>query len=167
MFAWEKNTMNCLIYFVNKFILNIECLKKSDEEKILDRYYFLLEHGNFSGEVKNHLSLLFKHFQRYKVKDLRFGECIDDNNFQKFAKDVGITPVFLSSKDIVYIINFVKYKKKSLIPNNYFNFCSFVEIICLIAFQAYIDFNKENNKTKLFVSHLEKIKNFMEFLSTK
>ena len=94
------------------------------------------------------------------------GECMDVQNFIIFAKENEIIPIFLSAKESINIINFVRYKKKSLIPNIYFDFCSFVEIISLIAIQSYEKFNFEN-KESTSLDARERIKIFLKYLRDK
>ena len=167
IFFWEKKPLNSFRYFINKFILNLPCLAKTEEDKILDRWFFLFEYGDLSKEIKKHLTFLYKNFQAYKVKDLRLGECMDAPNFLKFSKDLNLIPIFLSAKEAICVINFVRYKKKSLIPNNNFDFCSFVEIICLLSIQSYDKFNQELTETKKYLEPTEKIKIFLKYLRGK
>jgi hypothetical protein len=64
------------------------------------------------------------------------------------------------------VINFVKYRKKSLIPTNNFDFCSFVEIICVIALQAFDKYMQEEMKNK-YLEHVEKLKIFLKYINEK
>lgn len=167
IFYWEKKPLNSLRYFISKFILNIQCLAKTEEDKVLDRWYFLFQFGDLSKVVKKHLAYLYKNFQAFKVKDLRLGECMDALNFISFAKDFSVIPVFLSAKETINIINSVRYNKKSLFPNNFFDFCSFVEIVCLIAFTSYDKFNQENKGLKQALDAGERINLFIKYLREK
>ena len=167
IYDWEKKPLNCFRYFINKFLLNIPCLAKTDDEIIFDRCYFLFEHGDLYKEVNKHLPFLYKNFQKYKVKDLRLGERIDNLNFINFAKDFTIIPCYLSAKEAINTVNYSRYKKKSLLPNNLFDFCSFVEIICLMSFQSFEKFNQESKDGKQLLVPKEKIKLFLNFLRQK
>lgn len=167
IFYWEKKPLNSFRFFINKFIINIPCLAKTEEDKVLDRWFFLFQFGDLFKEINKHLAFLYKNFTAFKVKDLRLGECMDAMNFINFSKDFGVIPGFLSAKESINIINFIRYKKKSLLPNNLFDFCSFVEIICLIAFQSYDKFNQESKDPKQAIEADERIRLLLKFLREK
>ncbi len=103
VFNWEKNFLKSFSYFVNKYIIHIPCLKKTDEEKNMERWYFFLEYPEFINEIRKHLPHLHKVFHKNKVKDLKVSECINTTNFLKMCKDMSIIPVFLSTKEIINV----------------------------------------------------------------
>ena len=106
VYPWEKNYMKGLSYFVNKLTLNIQCLNKSPEENIMERWYSFLENDELSTEVKKHLSNYYKTFKKYRVKDLKVSECINIAEFLKMGKDLNIIPVFLSTKEVINVSNY-------------------------------------------------------------
>ena len=108
VYPWEQNYMKSLSYFVNKYTLNIQCLKKTPEENIMERWYSFLENDEFSAEVKKHLSNFYKTFKKYKVKDLKVSECINITEFLKMGKDLNLIPVFLSTKDVINVSDYFK-----------------------------------------------------------
>jgi hypothetical protein len=103
IYNWETNPILSLTYFINKFIINISCLQKTEEERNMERFYFFLEDEEFKREIKKHLSYLYKIFLKYKVRDLKVGDFTDTTNFLKMCKDVEIIPVFLSVKEIMFV----------------------------------------------------------------
>ncbi len=58
----------------------------------------------------------------------------------------------------------MKYNKKSLLPTNNFDFCSFVEVICLLALQA---FDKYENEGQRQVDHVAKLQIFIKYIYEK
>jgi hypothetical protein len=164
IFHWEKKPFNSFRFFINKFILNIPCLQKTDEDKTFGRWYFMFENENIYKEAKKNLPFLYKIFKNYKQKDLRYGECMDSLSFLNFAKEYTLIPNYLSNKETNNIINFIKYKKKSLIPNDYFDFCAFVEIITLISIFTYEKTNKDRRGPKETIEISERIKMFIKYL---
>ena len=102
---------------------------------------------------------LSKFFQKYKFLDLRVTECISTEGFIKMCKDLTIIPVFLSAKEILNIINYVKYHKKALFPTENIIFCCFCEVLCLVGFQSFNKYSKEDNQ-KRYVDHIEKMRVF-------
>ena len=105
-FEWEKNPLNSLTYFLNKYMVNIHCMQKCEDEKNMERFYFFLENKEFKKEVKKHLPHLFKTFLKYQVKDLKIGDFTNSSNFLKMCKDLEIVPVFLSAKEIINVYFF-------------------------------------------------------------
>ena len=103
VYNWETNPVRTLNYFINKFLINIPCLQKNEEEKNMERFYFFLENEEFQKEIKNHLSYLYKIFLKNKVKDLKVGDYTDTTIFLKMCKELEIIPVFLSAKEIIYV----------------------------------------------------------------
>lgn len=103
-FNWETNPIRSLTYFINKYIVNISCLQKTEEERNMERFYYFLENEEFKKEIKKHFSYLYKIFLKYKVKDLKVGDFTDTTNFLKMSKDLEIIPVFLSAKEIILVI---------------------------------------------------------------
>lgn len=110
VFPWEKNFVKSFTYFINKYILHIQCLNKSPEEKNMERWYFFLESDEFIKEIKKHMPMLHKIFIKYKVKDLKVNECINTSNFIKMSKEMTVIPVFLSAKEIISVRYFIDYK---------------------------------------------------------
>lgn len=106
-FPFENNSNKLLNYFFNKRLIGSPSMAKTDEEKNLERWYFFLESTEIRKEVAKNLSLFFKFFNKYKVKDLRLGEVMDVNEMIKFCKDLTIIPTFLSSKDVVNVCFFI------------------------------------------------------------
>jgi lysine/ornithine N-monooxygenase len=124
----------------------------------------MFENENLCKEAKKNIPFLYKIFKNYKQKDLRYGECMDTVCFVNFAKEYSIIPNYLSNKETHNIINFIKYKNKSLIPNEYFDFCAFVEIITLISIFTYEKTNKDRKGPKETVEFSERIKTFIKYL---
>jgi hypothetical protein len=102
-FPFENNNIKLLTYFYNKRLISSPSMQKSEEEKYFERWYFYLENSDIRKEVSNNLNMLFKLFNKYKVKDLKLGEVMDNNEMIKFSKDLTIIPTFLSSKDVVNV----------------------------------------------------------------
>lgn len=124
----------------------------------------MFENESIYKEVKKHLPFLYKIYKNFKLKDLRYGECMDTSCFTNFAKEYTIIPNYLSTKETNYIINFVKYKKKSLIPNDFFDFCAFVEIITLVSIYSYEKTIKDRRGPKELIDISERIKVFIKYL---
>ena len=70
-----------------------------------------VESSDIRKEVTNNLNMLYKLFNKYKVKDLKLGQVMDNNDMIKFSKDLTIIPTFLSSKDVVNVKIFFFFKK--------------------------------------------------------
>lgn len=102
-FPFENNSNKILNYFFNKRLIGSPSIAKTDEEKNFERWYFFLESTEIRKQVAKNLSLFFKFFTKYKVKDLRLGEVMDVNEMIRFCKDLTIIPTFLSSKDVVNV----------------------------------------------------------------
>ena len=102
-FPFENNNTKILNYFFNKRLIGNSNMQKTDEEKNFERWYFFLENVDIRKEVVKNLNILFKFFNKYKVKDLKLGEVMDVNQMIKFCKDLTIIPTFLSSKDVVNV----------------------------------------------------------------
>ncbi len=166
IFPWEQDEMKSFAYFTEQYISNIPCLVKSLDQKNLERWYFILESKDFGSEIKKHLSRLYKVFQKYKMKDLKLSECINTEDFLKMSKDCGIVPVLLTSKETIRIINFVKYRKKSLFPTNNFDFCSFVEAVCLIALQS-LDKYLQDEPGQKALDYIDKLRTFLNYINDK
>lgn len=60
----------------------------------------------------------------------------------------------------------MKYLKKSLIPTNYFDFCSFVEILCIVGLFSFTKYMKENNISD-YVEHIDRLKIFLDYLEER
>ena len=103
VYNWETCPIRTLNYFINKFIINMPCLQKSEEEKNMERFYFFLENEEFKKEIRNHLGYFYKIFLKNKVKDLKVGDYTDTTIFLKMCKELEIIPVFLSGKEIIYV----------------------------------------------------------------
>ena len=115
-FPYENNNFKLLNYFYNKRLIGSPNMQKSDDEKNFERWYFFLECSDIRKEVIRHLNMLYKIFNKYKVKDLKLGEVIDVNEMIKFCKDLTIIPTFLSSKDVVNVkINYLNEIEITLI----------------------------------------------------
>lgn len=102
-FAYENNNVKILNYFYNKRLIGSPSMQKSDEEKYMERWYFYLESSDIRKEVNHNLNMLYRFFMKYKVKDLKLGEVMDNNEMIRFSKDLTIIPTFLSSKDVVNV----------------------------------------------------------------
>jgi hypothetical protein len=102
-FPFENNNIKILNYFFNKRLIGSPSMHKTDEEKNFERWYFFLESEDIRKEVSKNLNMLFKFFNKYKVKDLKLGEVMDNNEVIRFCKDLTIIPTFLSSKDVVNV----------------------------------------------------------------
>ncbi len=166
-FPWEKDTFRTFKYFFNRRINHFPCLDRSYEEKNMERFFFFLEYDDYQQQIKKFLNSLKRCFLKYKNTDLRITECISTEGFIKMSKDLTIIPVFMSAKEILGVINYVKYHKKSLFPTGNINFCSFVEVLCLIAFQSFDKYSTSNQDKKLYVDHIEKLNIFLKFLMEK
>jgi len=110
-FPFENNNLKILNYFYNKRLIGSPSMQKSEEEKYFERWYFYLESSDIRKEVTNNLNMLYKLFNKYKVKDLKLGQVMDNNDMIKFSKDLTIIPTFLSSKDVVNVKIFSFFKK--------------------------------------------------------
>ncbi len=106
IYNWETNALKSLTYFINKYIINIPCLQKNEEEKNMERFYFFLENEEYQKEIKKHLGFLYKIFLKNKVKDLKVGDYTDSTIFLKMCKELEIIPVFLSAKEIINVKSF-------------------------------------------------------------
>ncbi len=166
IFSWEKDPLKSFSYFSEQYLINIPCLKLSFGQKNLERWYFFLESQEFSLEIKKHLSRLHKVFLKYKLRDLRVSECVNTEDFLKMSKEMSIVPVFLSSKEVITVINFVKYRKKSLLPTNNFDFCTFVEAVCVIALQSLYIYLQGGQGQKHY-DHIEKLRTFLNYINDK
>ena len=102
-FPFENNSNKLINYFFNKRLIGSPSMSKTDEEKNFERWYFFLESTEIRKEIVKNLGLLFKFFNKYKVKDLKLGEVMDVNDMIRFSKDLTIIPTFLSSKDVVNV----------------------------------------------------------------
>lgn len=165
-FEWEKDHFKAFKYFINRRINHFPCLEPTFEEKNLERFYFFLEYDDYQQEIKKLLPCLKRCFTKYKHSDLRISECISSDGFIKMCKDLTIVPVFMSSKEVVDVINYVKYHKKTLFPTGNISFCSFCEVLCLIAFQSFDKYSQEEHQKK-YVDHIDKLKIFLKFLIEK
>jgi hypothetical protein len=105
VYPWEKDFIKSFNYFVNNYIQHIACLTKTEEDKNLERWFFFLEIEEFVNEIKKNLPHLHKLFLKNKVKDLKLGECIDTTSFIKMSKEIKLIPVFLSTKEVVNVMN--------------------------------------------------------------
>jgi hypothetical protein len=56
--------------------------------------------------------------------------------------------------------------KKNLFPTHYFDFCQFVEIICIIAIRAFNKYLNEHTN-KYYFEHVEKLKMFLNHIKQK
>lgn len=167
-FPWEKDTFRAFKYFFNRRVNHLKCLERTYEERNMERFYFFLEYDDYQHQIKKYLQSLKRNFIKYKHSDLRISECISTEGFIKMCKDLTIIPVFMSAKEILGVINYVKYHKKSLFPTGNINFCSYVEVLCLVAFQSfdkYTDTTEE--KDKKYVDHIDKLNIFLKFLVEK
>ena len=165
-FPWEKDDLRKFKYFFNKRINHFPCLERTYEERNMERFFFFLEYDDYQAQIKKFLPTLKRNFQKYKHSDLRISECISTESFIKMCKDLTIIPVFMSAKEILGVINYVKYHKKNLFPTGNINFCSYIEVLCLIAFQSFDKYSNED-KEKRYIDHIEKLNIFLKFLVDK
>lgn len=165
-FSWEKDHFRAFKYFINKRINHFTCLERTYQEKNMERFFFFLEYEDYQVEIKKFFPVLKRTYLKYKHADLRIADCISSDGFIKMCKEVTIIPVFMSSKEVLDIVNYVKYHKKSLFPTGNISFCSFCEVLCLIAFQSFDKYSQEEHQ-KRYVDHIDKLKIFLKFLTDK
>ena len=165
-FPWEKDSFRTFKYFFNRRINHLPCLERTYEEKNMERFFFFLEYDDYQQQIKKYLIPLKRNFIKYKNSDLRINECISTEGFIKMSKDLTIIPVFMSAKEILGVVNYVKYHKKSLFSTGNINFCSYVEVLCLIAFQSFDKYTQDDVERK-YVDHIDKLKIFLKFIVDK
>jgi hypothetical protein len=52
----------------------------------------------------------------------------------------------------------------SFTPTNNFDFCSFSEILCLISFQAFDKYIKEDGNKTGYIEHIERLRIFLKYI---
>lgn len=162
-YSWANTINNRLKYFFNQFIVGLSCLKKTIQDKNIERWYYFLETEEFKPVIKKHLNKLYVLYNQYRIGD----ELIDMTSFIQLTKNKKIIPVFLTSKEVISVVIFVKYQKKEYMPSNKFDFVSFVEIISTLAIQAYDKYlsSDQGQKKKEYIEHTERIDIFLSFLT--
>ena len=68
-------------------------------------------------------------------------------NLIKIAQDKKIVPVFLSSKEIIYIMNYIKCQRKQLFPKDECDFLLFIETICIASLKSFDKYLEEGGET--------------------
>lgn len=163
-YSWANTINNRLKYFFNQFIVGLPCLKKTIQDKYIERWYYFLETEEFRQVIRKYLNKLYALYNKYRIGD----DFIHMTSFIQLVKDKKIIPVFLTSKEVISVTIFVKYQRKEYMPTNNFDFVSFVEIISTLAIQAYDKYLSLDNgyqKKKEYVEHTERIDIFLSFLT--
>ena len=103
LYGWEEDPIIRLKYLINNNYVNLPALMVSLNDKKLQRWFYILTTKEIENVIKKYIGRIYALFLRYC--DTR--KKLSMQNLIKIAQDKKIVPVFLSSKEIIYIMNYI------------------------------------------------------------
>ena len=159
LYPWETNQMNRIKYLIGNKLANLPCIEKTEEDKKRDRWYYLLETDEIKPIFKENVFLLYSWFSKH-CDDCK--KILDIETFINMVHDKKIIPIFLSNKEVVGIVNYVRYHRKNLAPTNFMDFYIFCDAISILSLHACSKYLEEGgniqteNSPDMSTSHLTK-----------
>ena len=143
LYGWEEDPIIRLKYLINNNYVNLPALMVSLNDKKLQRWFYILTTKEIENVIKKYIGRIYALFLRYC--DTR--KKLSMQNLIKIAQDKKIVPVFLSSKEIIYIMNYIKYQRKQLFPKDECDFLLFIETICIASLKSFDKYLEEGGET--------------------
>ena len=144
LYEWEDDSNMRLKYLINNNYVGLPALIISNNDKKLQRWFYLLNTKELKNVVKKYIGRIYSLFLKYCDNRKK----LSIQNFIKIVQDKKLVPVFLSSKEVIYILNYIKYQRKQLVPKGELDFLLFIESICIASlksFDKYLEEGGEND----------------------
>lgn len=143
LYEWEEDPIMRLKYLINNNYINLPALIITNNDKKLQRWFYILTTKEIKNVLKKYIGRIYALFLRYC--DTR--KKVSIQNFIKIVQDKKIVPVFLSSKEIISIMNYIKYQRKQLVPKGDCDFLLFIETICIASLKSFDKYLEEGGET--------------------
>lgn len=145
LYEWENDPNMRLKYLINNNYVGLPALVISKNDKKLQRWFYLLSTKELKNVVKKYIGRIYALFLKYCDNRKK----LSIQNYIKIVQDKKLVPVFLSSKEVIYILNYIKYQRKQLVPKGECDFLLFIESICIVSLKSFDKYLEEGGESDI------------------